>query len=316
MKLHARLGLAAATLGTLLVGLGQGCSGNGEPFVAASGGDAGMVDTGAPGLDGGAELDAGSDGGTVHDAGGGDGGRDLSTNRALFFGPTRCAAAGLLFCEDFESGTLNPATWTTVGTAPTIDSVQAARGSKALHIVKTGDGASYIRQKKTFPALKNTYFGRAFFWFESMPAAPLAYAHWTILAATGTNVAGEIRVGGQFQNGMNRFGVGTDNRGATGTGDWTNSDSDPPGAVPLKQWVCVEWMHKGDTNETRFYWDAKEHPSLYTSSTKHGGNANPYILPTFDTLWIGWSEYQTTTAKFELFVDEIALDTERIGCVL
>lgn len=314
--MKARTTLVLGGIAGASMAIAMACSENGEPFVASPAPDAGVVDSGASVPDGGNALDASGDDGAVADAGSGDGGRDLSTNRALFFGPSRCATAGVLFCEDFESGALNTATWTTVGTAPTVDSVQSARGSKALHIVKSGDGASYIREKKTFPALKNTYFGRAFFWFESMPAAPLTYAHWTILAATGTNVAGEIRVGGQFQNGMNRFGVGTDNRGATGTGDWTNSDGDPPGAVPLKQWICVEWMHKGDTNETRFYWDAKEHPSLYTSSTKHGGNTNPYILPTFDTLWIGWDEYQTTTEKFELFVDEIAIDKERIGCVL
>jgi hypothetical protein len=30
----------------------------------------------------------------------------------------------------------------------------------------------------------------------------------------------------------------------------------------------------------------------------------------------GWAEYQATTQKFELWFDEIAIDRERIGCVL
>jgi hypothetical protein len=147
----------------------------------------------------------------------------------------------------------------------------------------------------------------------------MTYAHWTFAAATGTNVAGEIRLSGQLQNGKNLFGVGTDNQTATGTGDWTNSDKDPanaPAAVPTKQWLCIEWAHKGDTNETRFFWDAVEHPSLYTSSTKHGGNAMPYLLPQFTALWVGWQEYQTSTQKFEMWIDEIAIDDQRIGCVL
>ena len=89
-----------------------------------------------------------------------------------------------------------------------------------------------------------------------------------------------------------------------------------PKAVPLKEWLCIEWMHKGDTSETRFYWDATEHPSLYTSETKHGGNANPYTLPDFTNVWMGWQEYQTSTETFEMWIDEIAVDKERIGCVL
>jgi hypothetical protein len=80
--------------------------------------------------------------------------------------------------------------------------------------------------------------------------------------------------------------------------------------------VCLEWLHKGDTNETRFFWDATEHPSLYTSSSMHGGNANPYLLPQFTAVWLGWQEYQPATEPFELWIDEIAIDKQRIGCVL
>jgi hypothetical protein len=116
------------------------------------------------------------------------------------------------------------------------------------------------------------------------------------------------------------FGVGTDNRvQEAGTGDWTLSDNDPPmhpSPVPMGEWVCLEWMHKGDTNETRFYWNAVEHPSLHTSSTVHGGNMNPFILPQFTSVWLGWQEYQPMTEPFELWIDEVAVDTSRIGCVL
>jgi hypothetical protein len=224
-------------------------------------------------------------------------------------------------CEDFESGTLDTATWTVSGNAPVIDGIQHARGSKALHITKVDNGLSYIKETKTFPEANDTYFGRVFVYFNQLPTSPtMSYAHWTFIAASGTGVSGEIRVSGQLQNGVNLFGVGTDNRvDPKGTGDWTNSDKDPnnkPNPVPSQHWACIEWMHKGDTNETRFYWDAVEHPSLYTSSTVHGGNTNPYILPQFTNVWLGWQEYQTSTETFELWLDEIAIDTQRIGCVL
>ncbi len=247
-------------------------------------------------------------------------GRDFSTDRTKFFGSSRCTQAGVQLCEDFESGAINKALWSVQGTAPVVDGLQHARGNSALHITQPGNGLSYIKETKTFPAMNDTYWGRIFVFFKTLPAAPLTYAHWTFVAASGTGVSGEIRLSGQFQNTANFFGVGTDNRvDDAGTGDWTNSDRDPPKApvaVPLNQWLCIEWLHKGDTNETRFFWDGVEHPSLYTSATMHGGNANPFLLPKFTNVWIGWQEYQTTTEPFELWIDEIAIDSQRIGCVL
>jgi hypothetical protein len=242
------------------------------------------------------------------------------TDRTAFFGASRCATAHLQLCEDFEAGTLDGSLWEVTGVPPTIDDLHAARGTRALHVTVDGKGSSYIKETRTFPAANDTYFGRAFFYFQSLPGPPLSYAHWTIIAASGTNVSGEIRVGGQFQNRRNLFGVGTDNSvDPNGTGDWTNSDADPngaPNAVPAGEWVCLEWMHKGDTNETRFSWDGVEHPSLYTMpSTSHGGNsAQPFILPQFTNIWLGWYEYQLTDEVFELWIDEIAIDGHRIGC--
>ncbi len=248
--------------------------------------------------------------------------RNLTTDTTQFGlgGASRCAGAAVQLCEDFETGALDTKTWTVSGTPPVIDGLQRARGQKALHIKRAGNGQSYIRESKTFPAPNNSYYGRAYVYFATLPGLPMTYAHWTFAAASGTGVAGEIRLSGQLQNGKNLFGVGTDSQGqAGGTGDWTTSDKDPngqPAAVPTGKWLCLEWLHKGATNETRFYWDAAEHPSLSTTTSKNGGNGNPYILPTFTNVWIGWQEYQPSSLNFEMWVDEIAIDPARIGCVL
>jgi hypothetical protein len=246
-----------------------------------------------------------------------DGGRDYSSDRTKFFGPSRCAAAHVLFCEDFEGPQLDTTTWTVGGPTPNLDSTISARGSKSLHLKRVGNGVAHIKQTKSFPMPNNSYFGRMFVRFKTLPSkANLNYAHWTIVAASGTGVNGEIRVSGQLRLNLDHsvYGVGTNGD----TGDWTISDANPatPRAVPLDEWMCIEWMHKGSTNETRFYWDAVEHPSLYTSPTVHGGNTNPFLLPNFTQLWVGWQEYQASTETYELWIDEIALDTKRIGCVL
>ena len=250
--------------------------------------------------------------------------REPAPDRATFFGPSRCAAAHFALCEDFESGALDPALWTVSGAAPTVDTEEAARGTHALHVRVTGKGASTISESKTFPAPNDTYYGRVFVYFKSLPhpTPSFHYAHWTIVAASGSGVTGEVRLGGQLQNGVNRFGVGTDSRDdPAGTGDWTNPDRDPgpdgaPPAVPTGRWLCLEWMHDGAHHRTRFWWDGAQHPSLATTpTTPHQGRAGvPFKLPAFTDLWLGWFEYQPTDQPFELWLDEIAVDGARIGC--
>ncbi|HEX4339221.1 MAG TPA: hypothetical protein VH062_25110 [Polyangiaceae bacterium] len=314
-------------------GASGGATGSGGVTTGGTSSTSGGASSGGANGSGGANN--GGSGGHVTDAGtagasaGGaeptDGGRSFSTDRTKFFGDSRCAAAGLQFCDDFESGSL--AAYTLSG-KPTIDGVQKARGQKALHIKVASGGKMAIETSKLFPETDNVYYGRTFVYFAALPTPVGAtnYAHWTFIAATGDNVSGEIRLSGQMQTGINHFGVGTDNRtDANGTGDWTNSDNDPKGApktVPLNQWLCIEWLHDGAKNETRFYWDDTEHPSLLTTSSQHGGNKVPYILPNFRRVWFGFQEYQAINGtdgnpeQYELWMDEIALDHDRIGCVL
>jgi hypothetical protein len=293
-------------------------AGRGVEDAGQRDGGAATEDAGAA-RDAGAREDAGRDAGATNDAGPRDAGDPFSTDRARFFGTSRCADAGLRLCDDFESGALDTARWAvTGGNAVALSTAQAARGSRALHITKVGNGAAFIRNASAFPMPGDRYFGRAFFRFVSMPAAPMTYAHWTVLASSGTVVAGEIRVGGQFQNGKNLLGVGTDNRTQdAGTGDWTTNDRDfGPQPIPLDTWLCLEWLHDGTADETRVWWDGVEHPSLHTTLTVHGGiQATPYVLPTFTNVWLGWAEYQPSTQTYELWVDEVALDPQRIGCV-
>ena len=305
--------MRVARIGTLAVVVALGC---------------GDSVTDVPGVDGGVDAEASSPADVTAplDVAPGDAvtvdapvGRDFSSDRSKFFGASRCGTAGVLLCEDFETGTLDTNTWKVTGTAPKIDGLQVARGTKALHVSIVGNGASYIKETKTFPVANDTYWGRMFVYFHQMPQTPMTYAHWTFAAASGTGTTGEIRLSGQLSNGKNLFGVGTDSgNDPNGTGDWTNSDKDPnnvPKAVPVDQWLCIEWMNKGDTSETKFFWDATEHASLYTSKTVHGGNTKPYVLPQFTNQWVGWQEYQASTLPFELWIDEVAIDTQRIGCI-
>jgi hypothetical protein len=296
---------------------GNGGSNGGRAGQGGSAGRGGGSDAGGEGGDtpGGAPGSGGS-AGSAGSAGNAGMAGTFSTNRDDFFGEPRCGTQYAL-CEDFESGTLDADRWDQRGTVD-IDDSQSARGTYSAHFHTEDNGIAYITQTEAFPAPNNTYYARIFVRFDTMPTAP-AWAHWTVAGAqdaTVTDNAPEIRIGGQYHpdEDMNLFGVGTD-RGPTG--DWTNLDDDNgPEEVPVDSWVCLEWMFDGQNNQTKFWWDGVEHPSLATSETVHGGSDDPFILPDFGSSWFGWWLYQagTTPPEFDVWIDEIAIDYARIGC--
>lgn len=299
---------------------GGATSGSGGSAGSAVGGNGGSSGRGGTSGNGGT-TDSGNGGeapgGATNGGDTGNGGRSFSTNREDFFGDSRCAAANVALCEDFEGDSLDTDVWTPRGAAPDIDDVRAARGAHSAHFNTDLNGLQYISQTQTFPAPNNTYFVRVFVWFDSMPTMP-DWAHWSISGAVGDGNESEIRVGGQLnpQLDKNLFGVGTD---GGPTGDWTNLDADDGAKpVPVQTWVCLEWMHKGDTSETKFWWDGVEHPSLATTESMHGGNDDPYTLPDFNQMWLGWWLYQEDPVPdhYDVWIDEIAVDYARIGCDL
>lgn len=276
---------------------GAGGTGNLGTGGAAAGGTTGAGGTGA-----GAVAGTGASAGS----GGAEG----------FFGASRCTADFLL-CDGFEGEAIDTSRWTERADGDNtleLSSEFAARGSKSVHL-SVESGAAYLANTSIFPVTNNDYFGRMFVRVERF--STVAWAHWTLAEAAGTGDGSLIRVGGQYvtDQSKNRWGVGSD---GGPTGDWTTHDTDPDGAPvepAVGSWVCVEWEHRGTENVTRFFVDGVEHPSLATSATEHGGTASAdYVLPTFGSVWFGWWQYQADPEGFEVWIDEVALDDQRIGC--
>lgn len=233
-----------------------------------------------------------------------------------------CAGSELLFCESFEAATLDDDLWQPMQAAPSVDDTRAARGEHSLHVHTSATSASGIRTSAFLSATDGHYYGRMFVYFDALPTSP-QWAHWTIVGANpvqSSDDRSEIRVGGQHDGSIERFGVGTD---GGPTGDWTNLDEDPVDgerAVPLRRWLCIEWLHDWANDETRFYLDGEEHLSLRTTTeVKHGGNSGvPYEIPELGSVWVGFWNYNqgkpVTPDVFDVWIDEVAFDDERIGC--
>jgi hypothetical protein len=201
----------------------------------------------------------------------------------------------------------DPAVWQkAVSGGGTIEvvSTMARRGRKSLHIrTPAGPSETYLHESKTFPAMGNAFYGRLFFTFDRRPAA---FVHWNVVEGRGTGNNNRIRYGGINNMSFgNWFLFNIQRLGANETG--RDDDADPP--IPARTWVCMEWMFDGTANEARLWRDGVERPKMHVT-----GLDPQFAMPTFHDLFIGWAIYQNIEAGYEVWIDSIALDSQKIGC--
>jgi hypothetical protein len=341
MRLAVALCAAASLFGCSGVvtgGEGGGAGGGGIAGGIGGGTGVGGGGGGSGGAGGGADASV-PDGGSGGGSGGGgttsDGGRYFSTDRGEFFGASRCAGTGAVLCDDFESRAVgqapDPATWSlefwNSGTASIqVDSTQAARGTKSVHF-RTGNAPNKAMMvvKKIFPMPNDAFCVRMFMYVEKVPlpfkyndTANFPLIHWTFASASGPynfpsgTKSPDVRAGGAInrvlllnEDGMDRNEIGID-------------DTPPAGhaELPEKQWICMELYWNAPASEMRVIWDGVEHTKLHLTATNNGGNG-AWPLPKFDQLLLGWTHYQQydkVGPNFDVWIDEVAVDSQRIGC--
>jgi hypothetical protein len=220
------------------------------------------------------------------------------------------------FCESFEETTAgtapNPAVWTRNADDVVVANRRAARGSQALHVGPLKGGSHYINESKSFEATGPTFYGRMFLWIESFPVEspqpPTTVYHWDFFEATGQPDGGgfAVRLGGHNRASGELF---------------LRLNIEPHSALPetglfdkhfplkTKRWYCIEWFLDGPKSEARFWYDGMERTDLHWQKTQP-----TYVFPAFRSMKFGWYEHQGSRTPYEAYIDEIALDTERIGC--
>lgn len=259
-------------------GAGAGGSGGHAPTAGNTPGDGGGAEAGAP--EGGAPSIGGA-------ATGGSGGE----------APPACTA---LLCEDFESGVeLDARKWTTsVGYHPdngvAIQSDNVAHGSFAAraHLSETQGGFAILREAVTFPELADSLWGRAYF-FTTLPAET---GHTGFFSA----YVDEDRV----------FEVGA------GNGTWqltyypspgSENPAGYPGEVPVGEWVCFEWhFDRVGSPRIEIFIDG-ESVAVYENNE---GEVAPLT-----SVGLGMDNHSATVGSNDVYLDDIAIDAERVGCL-
>jgi hypothetical protein len=155
-----------------------------------------------------------------------------------------------------------------------------------------------------------------------LDATPNATAHWTIVQAEGRSADNGhdifYRYGGQQQNGAGLMAsYDTNNNFATDC--YTHSAM----RMPVQNWTCVEWHFVVATNELELWMNGNEvndihvrdRPTTQGSGCLNNAAGGEWVAPTsFTTLHLGWENYQSSTNDRNLWVDDVAIGTSRLGC--
>jgi hypothetical protein len=189
----------------------------------------------------------------------------------------------------------------------------AKGGTRSLHLSPNGGQNARI-VLSSFAPPGNSFYGRMNVFVQQFPTAP-AYSHFVLVEVAGNGGEHVRPIGGQFipeGNGPSTYwGVGSD-QGATG--DWTKWEP----RIPTQdgRWLCMEWRMNSADNSVRVLIDGTEQTALAVSTNSHGGNGTAFTFPTFNSIWLGWWNFQagTTPAQFNVWLDDIVLSTDRVGC--
>ncbi|KAJ1565249.1 hypothetical protein HK096_003801 [Nowakowskiella sp. JEL0078] len=226
---------------------------------------------------------------------------------------TNVAASGIFFSEDFESlnSVSDSPNWKiqSSGAVASIDTTNPKNGKKALRLKVKGNGFGFL-VPNTFAPPSNSFFGRINLFVANFPKQP-DFAHFINVEAKGTGDTSLVRpIGGQFIPGeTTEFGPGSD---LGPTGDWTNHQKTVPTTDGV--YTCLEWQMRDSDSLIQLFVNGVEKKELQVSKNIHGGNQVDFIFPKFNNIRIGWQEFQSTSDNFDVFIDDIALGTSRIGC--
>ena len=94
--------------------------------------------------------------------------------------------------------------------------------------------------------------------------------------------------------------------------------------IPTGKWVCVEWEFEDQPERITLWVGGTQagvfdnmHINYSSDGTKSGGTfyqgKTSGLIGVFDTFGIGFHDWHPTKA-FDVYYDDVVLDTKRIGC--
>lgn len=258
-----------------------------------------------------ATLDSGSDGGSqlVTDAGR-DGGREGENDGGVISGGTP------FMKEGFESSSLNTTAWKWVddNASYALDTTRFHSGAASLRINTANINANpwnrgFVETTRTFPLAGRSLFIRAFIYLDD----PAPTRHFTVLAARSAEKA---PTAGDWSYKVNIVPTSSRlqwrylwNYGTVGLGSFI--DSAPADHADTGRWACWEWEIDGVDRQLRFWLDEAPLPNFtVTVGSQWAIAKNVHTQFGFQT-----SHHDSYgDAGYNVWVDDITVDDERVGC--
>jgi len=293
-------------------GSAAGTTGSGgNAGTTGAGGAAGRGGTaGAGGSSGGAGgTGSGGRGGTGGGSGGRGGGAGTSTGGTGGVANPCATRAGLRFCDTFESKTVGAFTaaapWVLqAGTgAITIDGTTPAHsGTKSVKVHATDndfDTLFVLHDSTILPAPSGRFFLRAYLRLSrAMAGGHNSYIIADPFAMQGTG--NNVRIG--EMNAMLMYTIQGDAHGALSNQNFYN-DGKPGIAFAPSTWVCLEVLIDRGKPEIDVWVEGTEVPDLHHTD---------WPLDNYDSIRFGFEKY--AGPAIDIWYDDIAIGTERIGC--
>jgi hypothetical protein len=237
---------------------------------------------------------------------------------------------GGLFCEDFESGALDPAKWLVTSgvnhvddaTQPAVlESDRAAHGKYAAHFHGKGNVPNddvFIVTKQLPAALAVHHFGRLYFYVATKPTS--GHTMWVLGGSAGMSASPKLRdfevatINGGWQ-------LGFDSLGMSPGGEEVFY---PTGQVPVAQWTCLEWEFNDQPDSDTLWVAGKDlgtlddqhinYPAGHVAGAPIFDGKSTGLIGGFTTYSFGFYDWHPN-ADFDLYFDDIVLDTQRVGCL-
>ncbi len=230
--------------------------------------------------------------------------------------------ATVLFEEDFEAAATGttPAGWDSFvgyvvnmnnepgGSAFALaDDSRARSGDQALHVL---GGSTPAMLTRPLPATTNRVYVRAYVWLTVGLGQNPGNNHETLLGVRGSVGQANEEV---------RFG---EIKGVIGTNEVPSDDISPTmkhwgrgPRIEAGQWNCIEVAFLGDTepHEVRAWRDGEEvHAVSDPAQWNNGALGTDFLGGKFSEFIVGWHSF--SNLDNELWVDDLVVATERIGC--
>jgi hypothetical protein len=230
-------------------------------------------------------------------------------------GSPACSSA---FCEDFESGQIDPATWTvqtSAGNTVMVQRAKAAHGQYAAQFHSPGIAKSYdfIIASNVPPQLRGHHYGRAYVLVD--PKLPVGHTGLMFAGSSGFPRLKYLEVAGVRGGWMLAY-IALAGAPTGETDDRVGCDANSMCVssiqMPVGVWTCIEWEFNDQPDLVGLTDDgamiATDSPILFGGKTSD-------LVGGFTDFGFGFYEWHPDNFAFDVYYDDIALDTKPVGCL-